>query len=474
MSEKHGVQQTGKNNSLRRIPSVDKVLGQPALDPVRIALPRDLITEAVRDELNDLRDRLRQNGDEAPGVEEIARRAVTRSLAMVSTSLHPVINATGVVLHTNLGRAPLSQSASAAIEEASAYNNLEYNLAEGERASRYSHAVAILRQLTGCEDAVVVNNNAAALVLVLAGFAQGKEVILARGQSVEIGGGFRIPDVMRQSGARLIEVGTTNRTYLRDYEEAITQETAIIIRVHASNFRIIGFTTEPDVEELTGLAHKRALLMVDDVGSGALLDTTRYGLKAEPMVQASIKAGVDLVLFSGDKLLGGPQCGVIAGRASTITRLKKHPLLRALRVDKLTLAGLQATLLHYLKGEAEQEVPVWRMISMPEETLRRTAEEWVQRLNQVGVACKVVAGQSAIGGGSLPGETLPTWLVAITPGQDNSPADAESRAGRLAATLRRTPTHVIARIEHGVLLLDPRTVLPGQEEALLAEVAREA
>lgn len=473
MSEKHGVQQTGKNNSLRRIPSVDKVLGQPALDPVRIALPRDLITEAVRDELNDVRARL-QNGGEASNVEEIARRAVTRSLAMVSTSLHPVINATGVVLHTNLGRAPLSRSASAAIEEASAYNNLEYNLAEGERGSRYSHAVAILRQLTGCEDAVVVNNNAAALVLVLAGFAQGKEVILARGQSVEIGGGFRIPDVMRQSGARLIEVGTTNRTYLRDYEEAITQETAIIIRVHASNFRIIGFTTEPDVEELADLAHKRALLMVDDVGSGALLDTARYGLKAEPMVQASIKAGVDLVLFSGDKLLGGPQCGVIAGRAAAITRLKKHPLLRALRVDKLTLAGLQATLLHYLKGEAEQEVPVWRMISMPEETLRRTAEEWVQRLNQVGVACKVVAGQSAIGGGSLPGETLPTWLVAITPRQDNSPADAESRAGLLAATLRRTPTPVIARIEHGVLLLDPRTVLPGQEEALLAEVAREA
>jgi L-seryl-tRNA(Ser) seleniumtransferase len=284
---------------------------------------------------------------------------------------------------------------------------------------------------------------------------------------VEIGGGFRIPEIMKTSGARLVEVGTTNRTYARDYAEAITTDTAAIMRVHASNFRIVGFTTQPSTQELAELARLHGLILLDDIGSGALLDTTRYGLQPEPTPQASLSAGADLVMFSGDKLLGGPQCGLIVGRADLIAKLKKHPLTRALRTDKLTLAALEATLLHYLKGEAEREVPVWRMLARSPEELRATAESWSARLQQAGIECiecEVVPGESTIGGGSLPGETLPTHILAV--------ALNEARAGQAAATLRAQATPVIVRVDRGSLLLDPRTVLPDQEDTLLDQLAK--
>ncbi len=457
--------------ALRALPSVDKVLAHDAMLEVRQSLPHAIAAEAARAEVDAVRAALVGGTLSGSTLDEIASRAASRALKMVSPSLRPVINATGVIIHTNLGRAPLSDAAIEAMQAAAAYSNLEYDLEAGERGSRYVHASAILRQVTGCEDALVVNNNAAALVLVLAALAGGKELVLSRGQSVEIGGGFRIPDVMRQGGVRLVEVGTTNRTYLRDYAEAITEYTALLMRVHASNFRIIGFTTSPSVGELAGLAHERGLLMVDDVGSGTLLDTTRYGIASEPMVQASVEAGVDLVLFSGDKLLGGPQCGIIAGRRDAVARLRKHPLARALRVDKITLAGLEATLLHYLKGEAETHIPVWRMISMSDAEVKSRAETWATNLGLMGVGCSLIPGRSTIGGGSLPGETLPTWLVSIRPGhsEDNG-GDAD--AGGLASRLRTdAAVPIIGRVEEGALLLDPRTVLPPQEATLLAEIA---
>jgi L-seryl-tRNA(Ser) seleniumtransferase len=267
---------------------------------------------------------------------------------------------------------------------------------------------------------------------------------------------------MRQSGAHLVEVGTTNRTYARDYSEAISDQTVALMRVHASNFRIVGFTASPSLDELAAVAHERDMLLIDDIGSGALLDTTQYGLAPEPTVQTSLQAGADLVLFSGDKLVGGPQCGIIVGRATLIAKLRKHPLARALRVDKITLAGLEATLLHYLRGEAESEVPVWRMISMSDEEVRSKAEAWVARLRQSSIESEVVQARSAIGGGSLPGETLPTWLVSIRPRHEN--------AGLLAARLRAAPVPVISRVEEGALLLDPRTVQEGEDALLVEEV----
>jgi L-seryl-tRNA(Ser) seleniumtransferase len=450
--------------ALRGLPSVDRVLAHQALAAVREALPSSLVTEAAREAIDAARRALLDGNSEQAPLDEIAGRAAENAWLTVAPGLRPVINATGVIIHTNLGRAPLSDAALDAIRQTAGYSNLEYDLARGERGSRYVHAIGILRRVVGCEDALVVNNNAAALVLALTCLCAGREAILSRGQSVEIGGGFRIPEIMKTSGARLVEVGTTNRTYAHDYADAITSESALIIRVHASNFRIVGFTTQSSVQELADLAHRHGLAMLDDIGSGALLDTTRYGLQAEPTPQASLGAGADLVLFSGDKLLGGPQCGVIVGRSHLIGQLKKHPLTRALRVDKLTLAALEATLLHYLKGEAAREVPVWQMLAASQEELRATAEEWAAHLRQAGITCKVVPGESTIGGGSLPGETLPTCLLSIPL--------TEATAGEMAASLRKQPTSIIARVERGALLLDPRTVLPHQEQTLLDGLRR--
>jgi L-seryl-tRNA(Ser) seleniumtransferase len=365
-----------------------------------------------------------------------------------------VINASGVILHTNLGRAPLSQATIAAMQNiATGYSNLEYDLEKGKRGSRLIHAESVLQKLTGAEAALAVNNNASAVMLVLAALAKGRRAIIARSQLVEIGGGFRVPDVMKQSGAKLVEVGTTNRVHLRDYEEALSEPTGVVMRVHRSNFKIIGFTEEPELKEIVDVAHEAGVVVVDDLGSGSFLDTARYGLAHEPTVQESLDAGVDVVCFSGDKLLGGPQGGIIVGKADLIAKIRKHPLARAVRADKVALAGITATLLHYLKDEAEREIPIWRMISMEREQIRARAEAWCGALGQG----EVIESESTIGGGSLPGESMKTWVLAL---------DVRS-PDKFMAKLRASHPPVIARTENDRVLLDPRTVLAEQETALL-------
>ena len=376
--------QEGDNR--RRLPSVDRLLGDPALVAAAEAHGHGLVVDAVRATLEAARAEIAA-GAPAPNTADLVAEALNRVQAAVSETLIPVINATGVIIHTNLGRAPLSAAAQAAMEGVTrGYSNLEYDLDAGERGSRYVHAEALLCRLTGAEAALVVNNNAGAVFLALSALARDREVVISRGQLVEIGGGFRIPDVLRQSGAQLVEVGTTNRTHVRDFQEAIGAETAVLLRVHSSNFKQIGFTAEVSLAEMVGLGHASGVLVVDDLGSGTLLDTSRYGMVREPLVQESVSAGADLVTFSGDKLLGGPQAGLIVGRGELVSRLRKHPLTRALRVDKGTLAALQATLLHYVRGEAEREIPVWQMIAAPNETLGVRAGDLSASLRSRGMA----------------------------------------------------------------------------------------
>ncbi len=450
-----------QQEQLRKLPSVDRLLQEEPVAALEARWGHELIVGAAREALEAARQAI-LDGEPGPQPEALAHQVEERLAARLRPTLRPAINATGVIVHTNLGRAPLSAEARAAMDAvATGYSNLEYDLEAGRRGSRYVHAEEILCRLTGAEAALVVNNNAAAVVLVLMCFARGGEVIISRGQLVEIGGGFRIPDVMRQSGARLVEVGTTNRSYVRDYAAAIGPETAALMRVHHSNFRIVGFTHEPALADLVALADERRLLLFDDLGSGTLLDTAPYGLAHEPTIQESVAAGASLVTCSGDKLLGGPQAGIILGRAELVAQLKKFPLTRALRVDKTTLAGLQATLRHYLLGEAAEKVPVWRMIGQDEASLDRRAKAWVRELEGLGVAARVVAGCSTVGGGSLPGETLPTRLVAL---------DVES-PDAVAGRLRAGNPPLVARIEDERLVLDPRTVLPEQETTLWRLVA---
>jgi len=334
------------------------------------------------------------------------------------------------------------------------YSNLEFDLEVGKRGSRYVHAEELLCRLTGAEAALLVNNNAGAVLLTLSCLARDRQVIISRGQLVEIGGGFRIPDVMAQSGAQLIEVGTTNRTYIRDYEAALSENTGALMRVHSSNFRVRGFTHEASLAELVELAHQHNLPVFDDLGSGTLLDTQIYGLTHEPTIQESVQAGADIITFSGDKLLGGPQAGIIVGKADLIAQLKRFPLTCALRVDKTTIAGIQANLLHYLRGEAERAVPVWRMISATLDELAERAETLVEKVGPVGGHWEIVEGRSAVGGGSLPDETLPAFLLSI-------PVTEEQ-----AAMLRTGCPAVVARIQQDRLLIDLRTVLPEQEDQL--------
>lgn len=385
---------------------------------------------------------------------------------------HPVINATGVIINTNLGRAPLSDAALAAVSAiATGYSALEYDLEHGERGSRLTSVRALLRDVTGAEDALVVNNNAAAMLVTLSALASEREVIISRGELVEIGGGFRIPDVLRQSGARLVEVGTTNRTRVADFTAAITSETALLLSVHPSNYRIIGFTTAPALDELAHLAHQRQIPLIHDLGSGALLRTEQWGLLHEPMPQDSIAAGADLVCFSGDKLLGGPQAGIILGKAALIAQLEHHPLMRAMRIDKLTLAALHATLQAYHNGTAEQEIPVWRMIAAPLDEMKARAAQWATSLRQAGIMADVREGLSTIGGGAMPGETLQTWHCAITPKPVSPSSDtAGDAASALSVQLRSGLTPVVARVLHDQVLLDPRTVLPEQDATLIQTV----
>ncbi|MBI4330731.1 MAG: L-seryl-tRNA(Sec) selenium transferase [Chloroflexi bacterium] len=448
-------------SSLRSLPSVDKVISDERIKQIEAGYSHPLLIELVRGYLEELRQQLK-SGAAAPTFDAIIETVIARAAARQRPSLQRVINATGVILHTNLGRAPLSRETIEAMEETSpGYVNLEMDVRSGARGSRQTHIKTLLRDLTGAEDGIAVNNNAAAILLALSALAKGKEVIVSRGQAVEIGGGFRIPEVMRQSGAKLVEVGTTNITYIADYEAAITPRTAALLRVHSSNFRIVGFTQSVTLEELAALGKKHSLMVLDDLGSGCLLDTSRFGLDKEPMVQESIAAGASLSFFSGDKLLGGPQAGIAVGSRPLVERMAKHPLARAIRIDKTRLAGLIATFIHYQKGEALEKLPVWQMIAAELASLRGRAEAWAEA---AGGAASVEKGESEIGGGSLPGDTLPTWLFAWKPGGPG----ASQRVRALSATLRAWEPPVLGRIGKDTLFLDPRTVLQ-EEDAVVVE-----
>lgn len=442
---------------LRSIPSVDQLLQMDEAARLAGEFGRPLTLEAIRFAASECRSAAAR-GDAIYTPEEMLVRAGEILARWLHPTLVPVINASGVILHTNLGRAPLSRAAAEAARSLSlGYSTLEYDLYKGKRGSRLIHAEALLTRLTGAEAALVVNNNAAAVLLVLSALARRQRVIISRTQLVEIGGGFRIPDVMAQSGARLVEIGTTNRVHLSDYQAALEEPAGMVLRAHQSNFRIIGFTSEPDLAEIVRVAHRHGVAVMDDLGSGTLLDTAHFGLQHEPTIQESLAAGVDVLTFSGDKLLGGPQAGIIIGRMDLLAKIKKHPLARAVRVDKTRLAALAATLLHYLKDEALQEIPVWRMISLPAELIQARAQRWVDVLGRG----EVVASRSTVGGGSLPEETLPTHVLALNVSQPNS----------FLAALRMLQPPIIARIEAERVMMDPRTVLPEEEGAFLRGIA---
>jgi len=378
----------------RNLPGVDRILSDERLKQAGQTYPHTLLLNLVRQQLE--RERLAITaGNPCSSVDEIVESVCVRVRALGTLSLRPVINATGVILHTNLGRASLSKESRLAMDSvARSYCNLEFDLDSGVRGSRHVHIESLLCQLTGAEAALVVNNNASAVLLALTALARRKEVVVSRGQAVEIGGGFRIPDVMRQSGARLVEVGTTNCTYIRDYEQAVTPRTAALMRVHSSNFRLMGFTSEVTLEDLVALGDRDNLLVLDDLGSGCFLDTTKFGLAPEPMVQQSVAVGAGLTSFSGDKLVGGPQAGIIVGKKQLVDKLKKHPLARAVRIDKIRLAGLAATLMHYLKDEAVTRIPIWRMISAPLEEIDLRANQWA---GAFGDLAQVIEGETMIG-----------------------------------------------------------------------------
>lgn len=438
---------------LRHLPSVDKLLSHERLQRLGSSFPRELVVDVIREQLEEARAAV-SGGAAAPSPDALAAGVVARLEAVTAPPLRRVINASGVIIHTNLGRAPLSPETLAAMSAAGeGYSNLEFDLAAGVRGSRHVHVESLLCRLTGAEAAIAVNNNAAAVLLGLSAVARRKEVIVSRGQAVEIGGGFRIPDVMRQSGARLVEVGTTNATYPRDYESAVTERTVALMRVHSSNFRIVGFTSETPLEDVIAVAKRHDLIVLDDLGSGCLLDTAAYGLAPEPTVQHSVRAGVDLTFFSGDKLIGGPQAGIVVGKKAYVDKLKRHPLARAARMDKSRLAGLAATLRHYLMGEADRKIPVWRMIAAPLADLEPRADRWARLAGG-----RVVDGETMVGGGSLPGGSLPTKLVAVRGGK--------TAVKKLAEALRNRAVPVVGRISDDALLLDPRTVLP-EEDGLM-------
>jgi L-seryl-tRNA(Ser) seleniumtransferase len=439
--------------SLHDLPSVEQLLQTPRIVELATAYGRPLTVDALRLSLDKVRAAVKSGADSTPGRDALIARAESLLAEWTRPSLHSVINATGVILHTNLGRAPMSRAAVDAMQTAAlGYSNLEFDLSSGKRGSRTVHAETILHRLTGAEAALVVNNNAAAVLLVLSAFAKGKRVIISRSQLVEIGGSFRVPDVMKQSGAKLAEIGATNKVHLRDYEEALTEGAALVMCAHRSNFKLVGFTEEPALKEIVDLTHKYELPFVDDLGSGALLDTAKYGLAHEPTVQESLAAGADLVCFSGDKLLGGPQAGIIAGRADLIARIKKHPLARAVRADKLCLAALAATLLHYLKDEATRTIPVWQMISMTREQTKVRADAWRDALGQG----DVFESESTVGGGSLPDESLPTFVLSLS----------VKNPDKFLKTLRAHNPPIIARTENDKILFDPRTILDEQDKQL--------
>lgn len=463
-----------KNDALRRIPAVEQLLAEPEVQDLIARFGRSQLVEAARTVTSTVRQAILTTVEEEalPSLEHGAfiKRLQNQSETQARPNLTPVINATGVVLHTNLGRAPLAAEACAAVTGiACGYSNLEYDLTSGERGSRHSHLENLLCQLTGAEAAAVVNNNAAAVLLSLAALAAGQEVVVARGQMVEIGGSFRIPEVMEASGCWLREVGTTNKVYLSDYETAIGEETALLLKVHTSNYRICGFTETVSAAKLVTLGRKYHLPVLEDLGSGVLVDLSTIGLEKEPPVPESIAAGVDVVTFSGDKLLGGAQAGIIVGKKKYLDQIKRHPLARAVRVGKLTLAALEATLHLYLDPERVWErVPTLRALRQDQDSIRIRAQRLAEDIDQRcdGLTATVDPGTSEVGGGSLPLTRLPTFLVAIT-------AD-ELSAQELANRLRQGSPPVVARIANEQVLLDLRTVAPPEEDQLLAALAAAA
>ena len=431
-----------------------------AIERLAPDVPSRVAVRAAREEIEAVR-RAVSRGRAAATPEAIAEAGALRARLVLADAPRPVINATGVIIHTNLGRAPLSDRALNAVQAAAGgYSDLEYDLATGGRGSRSNHISDVVRVVTGAEAALVLNNNAAAVFLTLEAHARGREVLVARGESIEIGGGFRIPDILQASGARLRDVGTTNRTRVEDYARAVTAETAAIMRVHPSNFAQMGFTESPDPAELASLARERGLLLINDLGSGALLDTSTYGLAREPLIGEALEAGADLVTFSGDKLLGGPQAGVIVGSVEVVAPIARRPLARAFRPDKMTIAGLRATLGHYLRGEATDQIPVWQMIVAGTDALQDRAERIIKGTRGL----RLVESLAAVGGGSLPGQTLPSLAIEID--------DAERDAEDLAQRLRIAPRPVIGRIQVDRVRLDMRTVLP-RDDGVLRETLQE-
>ncbi len=458
------------NALLRTLPKTDDVLAHPVLAETLAGLPRALVVDAVRASIDDARSRLLAGESFEPSGESVARDAIARATLASRPSLRRVVNATGIIVHTNLGRSVLSERAAAAVAEvASGYSTLEYDVESGERGSRHVHVESLLCRLTGAEAAMAVNNNAAAVMLGIAGLSRGREAIVSRGQLVEIGGSFRIPDIMAESGARMVEVGTTNKTHLSDYEGALSEKTGLMLKVHSSNYRVVGFTDEVTLAELVHLGALHGVPVMEDQGSGVLIDLSRFGIADEPTVGASVAAGAAIVTASGDKLLGGPQAGLIVGRSDVVMRLKKHPMARALRLDKMTLAALEATLYAYLDEErALAEVPTLRMLTAPQSEVRVRATSLAERIRAaVGDAADITTADdiARAGGGALPLADIPSAVVAIAP---------RSMPVTKLETLVRCggEPSVVARVKDDRLLLDPRTLQgTAEEDVVVARLA---
>jgi L-seryl-tRNA(Ser) seleniumtransferase len=449
---------------LRQIPSVEKILEAPELKPYIDKFSHPLVASVVKGAVETVREEAKKNKGTV-SLPQIISTIKNILHEQTSSSLQPVINATGVILHTNLGRAPLDENTLSFIKEVSVnYTNLEFDLKEGKRSKRGVFVEKLLCTLTSAESALAVNNNAGAVLLILSSLAKDKEVIVSRGELVQIGGGFRIPEILSLSGANLREVGTTNHTTISDYEKAITRQSALLLKVHQSNFKMMGFVQKPSLAELVKLGKRNKLPVVEDLGSGVLLRTEDFHLAHEPTMTEALSAGADLVCFSGDKLLGAPQAGIILGKRKYVDILKKHPLYRALRLDKMFLAGLEKVLLYYLKGEAIKRIPVWQMISAPLESLQNRAEKIETELKKSGIQMVVQKSQSTIGGGSLPGETLPSITISVI-----KPVFSANQQAQL---FRQQTPPVIGRIEGQKFVLDLRTVFPHQDETLVSAIKR--
>ncbi|MQG19268.1 MAG: L-seryl-tRNA(Sec) selenium transferase [SAR202 cluster bacterium] len=444
------------SNEFRKIPSVESLLSNQNLIQSTNNLSREYITKVIQKEISKLKSKSINNNQPLElNTSEIIK--IVKQQLELETNYGPqnVINATGVILHTNLGRSTLSKdSINSMLNVANNYSSIEYNLNSGERGSRQEHLSSLLCNITGAESALTVNNNAAALILTLSTLAKGKEIIISRSESVEIGGGFRIPDILSSTGASLIEIGTTNKTYLEDYEKAINKNTAAIIMVHASNFEITGFTYKPSMNDISKLAKSYEIPLIHDLGSGCLINTESFGLTHEQTPQESIKNGSSLVLFSADKLLGGPQAGIIIGQSKLLEKISKNPMARAVRIDKFTMASLQSTLKHYVENEITKKIPIWIMISQKKSSIFNRVKKWQDICE---IKTEITETQSTIGGGSLPGQLIPSFSLSI-------PSSKKLTAIEIAKKLRRNSIPIISRIENEKVLLDARTVFRKQDK----------